>query len=136
VTDDELSQALKDISPDELHRLIELRKIIDESCDGYHGSLQGIAGAIGILMVGQVYGWRVLRVAVATSTFAKYEKMLGIKLNEYCPERGRLAHRSWGLKLADTVGDFWAAVSGKIPGKRSDKILDASLSVPNSEEVC
>ncbi|HEY9873100.1 MAG TPA: hypothetical protein V6D12_06675 [Candidatus Obscuribacterales bacterium] len=122
----ELAKLDKEIPIDKIRQLAKLDKAINEACDEYHGSFQGLSSAIGALVAGQIYGWHVIRIAISTGTCIKYERVLGIKFAQFCPERGRLAYRSWGLKLADTVSDFWGAVNGRVPGKRSDQILPKS----------
>jgi len=124
--EEELRQILNDMPIAKLRQLVRLDKAINQACDEYHGSFQGLSSAIGALVAGQIYGWHVIRIAISTGTCIKYERVLGIKFAQFCPERGRLAYRSWGLKLADTVSDFWGAVNGRIPGKRSDQILPKS----------
>lgn len=64
-------------------------------------------------MIGRLYGWRVLKMIHNPSTYRKYEKILGLKFTDICPERTDLSYKSRGLAAADKMNSFWAVVRGE-----------------------
>lgn len=82
----------------------------------YHGQLDDLYEAIGLLAAGQVFGWRVMRLVAHRSIWRLATSLFG-DLKLLMPERGVFAHRSIGLKMADQLDDYWKVVQGvvKIP---------------------
>ncbi len=80
----------------------------------YSGSLEDLEKAIGMLMAGYHFGWKVLMLVHSKRTIKKYEKILDIDIREFFPAEGRSAQRSMGLDLAKQIGNFWQVVSGDI----------------------
>jgi hypothetical protein len=105
------------LSPDEAATLSQL---VDEASLRFSGTFDELESAAGMLMIGRLYGWRVLVLIHNKRTIRKYEEILGIKVREAFPEEGPLASRSNALAVAKTLGNFWKAVSGelKIPDRR------------------
>jgi hypothetical protein len=98
----------------------EIQQIIDQAIDGFTGNLNDLGSAIGMLMLGRRYGWRVVLLIHSPSTVRKYVKILGLRnLREVLPEVGELAHRSNAWKLIDGTSNFWKVVRGQISGVRS-----------------
>lgn len=95
----------------------ELIKVIEKASTEYLGDLTILESAIGALIVGRIYGWRVLRLMHGGSSYAKYERILEIKFNRTCPERTELSKKSVSLKIVDEVKDFWAVATGVLPGR-------------------
>lgn len=96
-------------------------QIIENRVLGQSGSIDDMEAALGLLRVGHHFGWRVLVVVHNKKTIRKYEEILGIKIREFFPERGPSSYRSSGLKIAESLGNFWKAVSGDIKiDKRRD----------------
>ena len=102
-------------NPELLKINAEQEKQIREVLANYKGNINRLETAIGALIVGQHYGWRVLRMAHSPSTYRAYEQVLGIRFEEACPEKGPLAMRSIGLKAAEKLGAFWDVVMGRQP---------------------
>ncbi|MDB2409996.1 MAG: hypothetical protein P8J42_04665 [Pseudomonadales bacterium] len=88
---------------------------------GFSGSLEELEKAIGMLMIGYHFGWKVLLLVHSKRTIKKYEKILDIDIKEFFPAEGRSAKRSMGLDLAKQIGNFWQVVSGdiKVENRRS-----------------
>lgn len=100
----------------------ELLATIDRAVDNFNGNLDDLESAIGMLMIGRHYGWRVLLLIHSPGTIRKYTKLLGINhLRDVLPEVGVLAHRSTAWRLVDGTQNFWKAVRGQISGIRSTK---------------
>lgn len=93
----------------------QVLKVIDE----FKGHVGTLESALGALIIGQHYGWRVLKIAHGNRTYNNYQKILGIRFEDVCPERTELSHRSVALSIADKAGSFWAVVRGKqkVPNK-------------------
>ncbi len=101
----------------------ELIQIIDRAIDQFDGDLDELESAIGMLILGRHYGWRVMLLVHSPMTIRKYQKILGIShLREVLPEVGALAHRSNAWRLVDGTRNFWKAVRGQIRGVRSPRV--------------
>lgn len=100
-------------TPDE--RSVELIAIAQTAAHSFAGSIDELQKAIGMLMTGDLFGWRVLVLVHNKRTIRKYEEILGIDVKEFFPEEGPYAHRSVGYTIATKVGNFWKAVSGDVP---------------------
>lgn len=95
----------------------ELIKVIEKASEEYSGDVTVLESAIGALIIGRTYGWRVLRLVHGSNSYTKYERILQIKFKDSCPERTELSKKSLALRVADTVGDFWSVARGTIAGR-------------------
>ncbi len=96
--------------------------LIDHAVDDFHGELNDLESAVGMLLIGRHYGWRVILLIHSPTTVRKYLKILGLKnLRDVLPEVGVLAHRSNAWRLLDSSKNFWKVVRGQISGVRSTK---------------
>ncbi len=100
----------------------ELENMLKESAEAYQGDLRLFQAAVGVFVVGKLYGWRILRIVLAPVSYRKYEKILGIRFREHCQERTALADKSVGLKIADYLGDFWKVAEGIVAVKGKEQI--------------
>lgn len=93
----------------------------------FSGSLEELEKAVGMLMVGYHFGWKVLMLVHSKRTIKKYEKILGIEVREFFPAEGSSAQRSMGLDLAKQIGNFWQVVSGdiKVDNRREIEDVDS-----------
>lgn len=116
---------------DEIHhseRAQELVAIVNDAIDRFRGNVDELEKAIGMLMLGDYVGWKVLVLIHNKRTIRKYEEILNINVREFFIEEGPIAERSLGYDIAKKLGNFWKAVSGDIPiENRRD------LSSPNGE---
>ncbi|MFT3717600.1 hypothetical protein [Pseudorhodoferax sp.] len=100
----------------------EIFGVIDRAVDNFNGNLDELESAIGMLIVGRQYGWRVIMLIHSPGTVRKYCKILNIKhLRELLPEVGVLAHRSNAWRLVEGTENFWKAVRGQIRGIRTTR---------------
>lgn len=102
----------------------EKLRIVEIASANFRGLCTDLERAIGMLMIGDAYGWRVLTLVHERRTLRKYEEILGIKVREVFPERGPLARKSIGLKLTDKLDNFWKVVKGEASRKDVTKIGD------------
>ena len=72
-----------------------------------------LESALGALVVGQYFGWRVLRILHGNHTLDKYQDILGLKFQEVCPEVTELSGKNVGYKASRRIKDFWAVVQGR-----------------------
>lgn len=101
----------------------QLAEVIDRAVDNFNGNLNDLSSAVGMLVVGQRYGWRVILLIHSQATVRKYLKILGLKhLRDLLPEVGDLAQRSNAWRLVDGTANFWKVVRGQIPGVRSGRV--------------
>jgi len=91
----------------------QIIKIINEKSADFHGQLDDLQVAVGMLAVGRLYGWRVTRLISSKRHWSVACKLFG-DLKELLPERGVLAHKSVGLAIVDKVGDYWGIIKGEV----------------------
>jgi hypothetical protein len=89
----------------------ELMDMFDKVSTEYHGQIDDLYQAIGMLYVGRLYGWRVMRLSAPRRIWTIAFNLFGDP-KTLMPERGLLAHKSLGLKVCDAVGDYWEFVKG------------------------
>src|SRR5688572_5444136 len=95
----------------------DTRTRIMQAAKHYTGHAPTLESAFGAVMIGRLYGWRVLKMIHNPSTYRKYEEILGLKFTDICPERTELSRKSPGLTAADKNNSFWAVVRGTIQVK-------------------
>ena len=95
-------------------------KIINERSTEFAGQLDELESALGMMMIGRLFGWKVMVLIHSKRTVKKYEDILGIKVREMFPPEGPLTYKSVGYEVVQKLGNFWKAVSGetKVEGRR------------------
>lgn len=101
----------------------QIVELIDKATKNFSGGLDTLESAIGYLMIGRKFGWRVMFLIHSQSTVRKYEKILGFNSKEVFPEEGPWADKSVAYRAVQNVTNYWKAVKGEIPGVRSTKAL-------------
>jgi hypothetical protein len=103
----------------EAHRE-QLLIIQENAVAAFEGQLDELESALGMLAMGHHFGWKVLYLIHSKKTIRKYEDILGIKIRDIFPEKGPSSYRSYGLNLAEKIGNFWKVAGGdiKIPDRR------------------
>jgi hypothetical protein len=89
----------------------DLMKKVEEVSAGFTGQIDDLQAAVGLITVGRLYGWRVMRLACSRRHWTLTCSLFG-DLKEILPERGVLAHKSFGLKVVDKAHDYWQVVQG------------------------
>ncbi len=117
IPDIPIEDRLAKLSTAQINQLLE---IADKAIRERGGDLTELESALGMLLLGHHFGWKVLYLIHTKKTIRKYEEMLDIKIRDLFPERGPSSPRSYGLALADKFTNFWKVVSGeiKIPDRR------------------
>lgn len=88
---------------------------IDNVASTYKGDSHVLFGAIGALFVGRLYGWRVIRVFLSTTTYAKYQRVLGLSFREVLPPETELSDRALAYRIVKKLKTFWGIVRGELP---------------------
>ena len=98
----------------------KLNAIEQEAIAKFKGDLGELESALGMLRLGQQYGWRVIYLIHSKATVKKYEKILGVSIKDAMPEVGPSTNRSLGYRVFQKIGNFWKIVSGekKVTEKR------------------
>jgi len=114
ITEKKHQENLKKLAKRTIGQAAELETIERNAVANYHGTLDDLEKAIGMLRIGHHVGWKVLVLVHNKRTIKKYEQILNIKIRDFFPEEGPSADRSIGYKVAQKLGNFWKAVSGDI----------------------
>ncbi|MCL5946344.1 MAG: hypothetical protein M1472_05775 [Planctomycetes bacterium] len=73
-----------------------------------HGQLTEIESAIGALLVGQMFGYRVLQLVHSPATCKKYARLLGVEsLQEVCPATNVYSQRHHLFRVMQQFTDWW-----------------------------
>lgn len=109
-------------SPDNLLSSLkpEHEQIILKKMGEFRGLGTTLESALGALLIGQYFGWRVLKLIHNPSTYRKYEKILGVDFKDSCPEHTPMGEfRSVGYAITKKLESFWSVVMGrrKVPDK-------------------
>ena len=114
LTAKEIQKNRHDLAPYDPARIEELAKIEREAFARFTGMFDELEAAIGMLHLGDHFGWKPLVLIHNKRTIRKYEEILDINIREFFPEEGLSARRSIGYTIAKKIGNFWKAVSGAI----------------------
>lgn len=98
----------------DLNLSAEQEQILLQNIKEYRGVGTTLESALGALIMGQYFGWRVLKILHNPLTYRRYEKILGIKFQDVCPEATHYSNtRSVGYAITQKLGSFWAVVMGR-----------------------
>ena len=107
----------------------EHEQIILQHMREFRGIGTTLESALGALILGQYFGWRVLKLLHNPATYRKYEKTLGIEFKDVCEEITEMGKKkSIGYAITEKLGSFWAVVMGK------RKVPEKGM-IANKEEV-
>lgn len=95
---------------DEMNRE-QLNDQIEQVCESFQGQIPDLYQMIGIVIVGRLFGWRVVRLTASRRMWTMVMKSFGDP-KIWMPERGRLAYKSTGLKTVDELGGYWDVIRG------------------------
>lgn len=92
----------------------ELLERIDQVSGGFKGQLDDLYKVVGMIVMGRLFGWRVVRLVSTPGLWRKANQLFGDP-KELMPERGKYAHKSIGLKIVDDFGEYWTVIKGINP---------------------
>jgi hypothetical protein len=87
----------------------ELMLKIEQLTKDYKGDISHFYEVVGMVVVGRLFGWRVIRLVSTDRSWAFACRLFG-DLKELLPERGRYAYKSVGLQMVDRLFDYWEVV--------------------------
>ncbi|MCP4978376.1 MAG: hypothetical protein GY931_19695 [Maribacter sp.] len=102
----------------------EVEQTILKSVKDFRGIMTTMESAVGAVVIGQHLGWRGLKMLHNPSTYNKYEKLLGIKFKDICPEETKYSKRLLGIAISKQVGAFWDIVMGRRKVKNKGLVMD------------
>jgi hypothetical protein len=101
----------------------EKLKRIQRVAINFKGDFAELESAIGMLILGDIVGWKVLYLIHSRSTIRNYERILGnINIREEFPAETKHSSKSVAYRLVQEISNFWKAVKGEIPGIRTSQI--------------
>ncbi len=92
----------------------ELVAHLDKRIEKFKGQATVLESAIGALILGRRYGWKVLYLVHDKKTIRKYEDILGLKFREALEPESDLSNKSLAFRLQKKISNFWKAVSGEM----------------------
>lgn len=99
---------------------------IEQIVREYRGDPGHLERALGAYVLGQFYGWRVLRLIHGQDSLKRYAGILGVDWSRDVPERTGLSSRCRGIRIADKVGAYWRVVRGNAAaGQERRQFTDA-----------
>jgi hypothetical protein len=90
----------------------ELMGKIEEITKEYSGQLDHLYEAVGMVVIGRLLGWKVMRLVSSRRTWTLSNELFG-DLKGILPERGNYAYKSVGLAIVDRLGGYWDVIKGK-----------------------
>jgi hypothetical protein len=87
----------------------ELMTKIEELTKDYKGDISHFYEAVGMVVVGRLFGWRVMRLVSGRRVWEDATKLFGDP-KVLMVERGKYAYKSVGLELAEKLGDYWEII--------------------------
>lgn len=98
----------------------ELNAKIETVCTEFSGQLDDLYAVVGMIVVGRLFGWKVMRLVSRRGHWALAAKLFGDP-KTLMRERGVLAHKSVGLKICDECGKYWEVIQGVIHTNAQDR---------------
>jgi hypothetical protein len=89
----------------------ELNEKIEKVCEEFTGQLDDLYAAVGMIVVGRRYGWRVMRLAASRRHWTVATRLFGDP-KQLMREKGRLYHKSIGCSIIDKAGHYWDFIKG------------------------
>ena len=89
----------------------ELNAKIEQVCEDFTGQIDDLYVAVGMIVVGRLYGWRVMRLAAPRKVWTNATRYFGDP-KVLMREKGRLYKKSIGCALVDKTGEYWSYIKG------------------------
>lgn len=89
----------------------DLSAKIERVTKEFTGQLDDLMGAIGLMQVGRVMGWRVVRLVCSRKHWMVANKLFG-DVKALLPEETEYSQKSIGYKVVKASGRFWEQIKG------------------------
>jgi hypothetical protein len=100
----------------------QLVEVANWAIERFKGDSRRLSNAIGCLMMGRAFGWKVMLLMHDRKSIKDYESILQIDSREIFEPFGPTAEKSVAYRGLKKVTNFWKAVKGEIPGARSTEL--------------
>lgn len=101
----------------------ELLAHIDKVASEYIGDISHLSSAIGAVMLGRVYGWRVIRIITSSKIYTRHQRILSLDFKQVLPEETELSKKSIGYSIAKKLDKFWDVVNSKFKMETHEKMF-------------
>jgi len=101
----------------------ELLAHLDKVAAEYVGDVSHLSGAIGAVMLGRLYGWRVIRITTTSKVYSRHQRILSLDFKKVLPEETELSKKSIGYSLAKQLDKFWDVVNSKFKMEPKEKMF-------------
>ena len=92
----------------------ELEHKIEAVCLSFKGNSDTLRNALGVTLMCQQYGWKVIKLIHSTAAWRRYKNTLGIDFEREFPEETRLAEKFVAYKVWKATGRYWDTLRGKV----------------------
>lgn len=101
----------------------EVKRLIYTATFNFKGDGHDLITAAGCLVIGRLYGWRVIRLIYSNKRVSEIQDILStgmengqaFKFSDWMKDEERFAYRSVGLWLAKKAKSFWDVIRGVSP---------------------
>lgn len=91
----------------------ELIKRIYSVINDFEGQADDLCYAVGIVLVGRRYGWRVMRLISSRKAWMLACRLFGdLKTGDLMQEKGPIYSYSLGARIVDKLGHYWDFING------------------------
>jgi hypothetical protein len=98
---------------DDLYKSVELVVKVDEVTKEFHGQLDHLYEAVGMMMLGRLMGYRVMRLVSSKRCWRMAINLFGDH-KKWMDEKGKYYDKSIGMKVFDTVQEYWDFIAGNV----------------------
>lgn len=91
----------------------ELVTYVDSISQLYKGQIDDLCMAVGVLVVGRIYGWRVMRIVLSPVTYRRCQRVLGLDFKDILQDETKYSRRCVGYDAVKKIGEFWEVVVGR-----------------------
>jgi hypothetical protein len=104
-------------------KIIEINFLehIDKIAAEYVGDISHLSSAIGAVMLGRVYGWRVIRITTSSKIYTRHQRILALEFKLVLPEETEISRKSIGYMKAKELNNFWDIVNCKFKMESKNK---------------
>lgn len=91
----------------------ELSAKIEQVTKDYKGQLDHLQAAIGLMMIGRVMGWRVVRLVCSRSAWTDANNLFG-DVKTLLPAETEFSDKSMAYRVVKASGQYWEYVKGHV----------------------